>query len=369
VLVHVPVNVIESDNWDGMSTPFWRPPAERYPGSLPDSTDVLVIGGGITGVSLMRHLSARGMQGVLVERDHLAAGASGRNAGFLLAGVAESYAAAVRTYGRSDAREIWGLTVENHDRQIEAAGDAEVGHLRSGSAILASGTEEARELEESAELLREDGFEASWDGNVLLNPRDGEVYPTKLVGALAARAPSGSIREGVEVTAVESGGLVRAGDAECRAGVVILATNAYTPQLVPQVEIEPNRAQMLATEPERARVTEHPTYSHYGYRYWRQLHSGEVLIGGWRDTSMATEVTYEAEPTTGIQEHLDEGVRGLGVRGRVTHRWAGTMGFTKTGLPLVGPVEGLKNVYLCAGFNGHGMGFAFMSAKRLVEML
>jgi glycine/D-amino acid oxidase-like deaminating enzyme len=29
----------------------------------------------------------------------------------------------------------------------------------------------------------------------------------------------------------------------------------------------------------------------------------------------------------------------------------------------------MRNVYLCAGFNGHGMGFAFMSAKQLVEML
>jgi glycine/D-amino acid oxidase-like deaminating enzyme len=29
----------------------------------------------------------------------------------------------------------------------------------------------------------------------------------------------------------------------------------------------------------------------------------------------------------------------------------------------------MKNVYVCAGFNGHGMGFAFMSAKRLVDMV
>jgi glycine/D-amino acid oxidase-like deaminating enzyme len=45
------------------------------------------------------------------------------------------------------------------------------------------------------------------------------------------------------------------------------------------------------------------------------------------------------------------------------------MGFTETRLPLLGPVDGMKNVYTCAGFNGHGMGFAFMSAMRLVEML
>jgi gamma-glutamylputrescine oxidase len=89
-----------------LSVPFWAPPAERYPGRLPARTDVLVVGGGITGVSLLHHLRNRRLHATLVERDHLAAGASGRNAGFLLAGVAENYAAAVRTYGRSQAREI-----------------------------------------------------------------------------------------------------------------------------------------------------------------------------------------------------------------------------------------------------------------------
>jgi glycine/D-amino acid oxidase-like deaminating enzyme len=53
----------------------------------------------------------------------------------------------------------------------------------------------------------------------------------------------------------------------------------------------------------------------------------------------------------------------------VTNRWAGIMGFTETGLPLAGPVEGMRNVYTCAGFNGHGMGFAFMTAKALVEKI
>ena len=58
----------------------------------------------------------------------------------------------------------------------------------------------------------------------------------------------------------------------------------------------------------------------------------------------------------------------MGADGEVTHRWAGTMGFTESGLPLIGPVEGMPNVYLCAGYNGHGMGFAFMSAKQLVKL-
>ena len=355
-----------------MSTPFWAPPPEKYPGVLPEKADVLVIGGGIAGTSLVWHLSRRRIDAVLVERRHVAFGASGRNAGFLLAGVASSYAEAVRTYGREKAREVWELTNENHDRMIEAVGGQPVGHRRLGTAILPGTDEERALLIESEQLLTEDGFAARWDGTRLINPRDGEVDPSALVGALARQARAGVIREGVEVTELQPrrhGVTVMEGDVACEAGVVILATNGYTPQLVPSVKIQPTRAQMLATAPESTAITDVPVYSHYGYRYWRQLASGEVLVGGWRDTSLETEKTDDDEPTEEIQGRIESAIRDLGVKSDVTHRWAGTMGFTESGLPLAGPLEGMPNVYICAGFTGHGMGFAFITAKQVAESI
>jgi len=163
--------------------------------------------------------------------------------------------------------------------------------------------------------------------------------------------------------------VVRAGDEACEAGIVILATNAYTTALAPSVKIQPTRAQMLATAPEARALIDMPVYSHYGFRYWRQLSTGEVLVGGWRDTSLETEKTDDAEPTEEIQRHLEGAARDLGARGEITHRWAGTMGFTESGLPFGGPLERMPNVYICAGFTGHGMGFAFMTAKKVAEMI
>ncbi len=353
-----------------MSTPFWAPPPERHPGELPDKADVLIIGGGIAGTSLLWHLARRRIDAVLVEQHHLAWGASGRNAGFLLAGVASSYSEAIQRYGREKARQVWEITSENHDRMVEAARGMDIGHRRLGSSILPAGDEERDRLIESEQLLRDDGFEVRWDGSRLLNPRDGELDPSKMVAALALQAKGQAIREGVRVTAVvprRRSVLVRAGEAECDAGVVILATNAYTPQLVPSVKIQPTRAQMVATAPETTVVAPVPVYSNFGYRYWRQLATGEVLLGGWRDTSFETENTYDDEPTAEIQSQLDRALDDLRVNARVTHRWAGTMGFTETGLPLSGAVEGMPNVYLCAGFTGHGMAFAFMTAKQVAE--
>jgi gamma-glutamylputrescine oxidase len=355
-----------------MTAPFWAPPPERYPGSLPEKADVLIVGGGIAGTSLLWHLERRRIDAVLVERQHIAWGASGRNAGFLLAGVASSYAEAVRAYGRNKAREVWEITNENHDRMLEAARGQDVGHRRLGSAIVPSGDEERALLVESQHLLTEDGFQARWDGTRLVNPRDGEIDPSRMVAALARQARAGAVREGVGVTGLRSRArdvIVTSGEVECEAGVVILATNGYTSQLLPEVKIRPTRAQMIATASESRRLVDMPVYSHFGYRYWRQLRSGEVLIGGWRDTALEAEKTFDDEPTSEIQEKLDRAVRELGVTSEVTHRWAGTMGFTESGLPMAGPLEEMPNVYICAGFTGHGMGFAFMTAKKVAEMV
>ena len=326
-----------------MSDAFWPPPPDRYPGALPEKADVVVIGGGITGLSLVWHLAKRRIDSVLLERGHIGSGASGRNAGFLLAGVAASYAEAIRTYGRDKAREVWELTNENHDRMVEAVAGQDVGHRRLGSAILPASDEERANLIESEHLLDEDGFQARWDGVRLVNPRDGEVTPTALLAALARQLKPRAIREGVNVTALTprgNGVSVEAGASVCEAGVAILATNAYTSLLVPDVGIRATRAQMLATEPESKAIVDMPVYSNYGYRYWRQLPSGEILIGGWRDTSPEAELSFDAEPTPEIQARLDEGLRAIGGTRRVTHRWAGTMGFTESGLPLAGPLDG-----------------------------
>jgi glycine/D-amino acid oxidase-like deaminating enzyme len=255
---------------------------------------------------------------------------------------------------------------------IEAVKGQDVGYRRLGSIVLPDSEDETKQLIESAELLKEDGFQAKWDGTRLVNPRDGEVDPSALVAAIARQLKPDSIREGVDVVGVDprrNGVVVTTNDGSCEAGVVILATNAYTPQLAPNVKIQPTRAQMLATAPESRTLVDAPTYSHFGYRYWRQLASGEMLVGGWRDTSMNTELTYFAEPTQEIQDHLDSGLAALGASARVTHRWAGIMGFTESGLPLTGPLDGMRNTYICAGFTGHGMGFAFMSAKQVAEAI
>ncbi len=362
-----------------MTEPVWgRTRPVGAPPPPPPSAEVVIIGGGITGVALLDCLARRGVDAVLVERDHLAAGASGRNAGFLLAGVAENYACAVERYGRAIAAEVWAFTIENHALVATAASRFKAAHHVRGSVIAALDPAEAASLEASATLLAEDGLPGSLDGNLhiagatcaLFTPTDGEIDPVRLVGGIAA-PHAARVHLQCAAVAVEDGSnvaTVQLRDGSIEAAAVLLATNAWTAELLPSIPITPVRAQMLASAPAPPLVPR-PVYAEWGHRYWRQRDDGRVLVGGFRHRAVAEEVGYELATTATVQGHLDTQLRELGVDATVTHRWAGTMGFSGDGLPLAGRAPGAQRIHLCAGYTGHGMGFAVKAASALAENL
>lgn len=343
-----------------------------------DQHDLAIVGGGITGASLLHWAAQRGLRAVLLERDSLAAGATGRNAGFVLAGVAANYAEAADIYGRALAHEVWGFTLENHRRLAEALAGTDAGHRRAGSWIAAADEAEAAQLQASETLLREDGLRATWVPRpelagaalgALLCPDNGELDSAAAVRALAAGAGL-EVREGVSVTTLEEGdgGIVlQTGASEVRATAAVVATNAWLAELWPGAPVAPVRGQMLGTAPIDQVVADRPVYSDCGFRYWRQLADRRLVLGGWRNTAADEEVGYDIEPSSRIQDQLDAHLARLGVTALVERRWAGTMGFTPDHLPLVGLVPGRTGTYVCAGFSGHGMGFAFEAARLLVE--
>jgi glycine/D-amino acid oxidase-like deaminating enzyme len=344
----------------------------------PRRAEVVIVGGGITGVALLRCLRDRDVDAVLVERDHIAAGASGRNAGFLLAGVAENYARAVSAYGREVAAAVWAFTLENHALTAAAAAAVDAGHHRRGSFTIALDAAEAESLEESATLLAEDGLpgELRAAGGspsataTLFNPADGEIDPVRLVRGIAAPLAS-RIVERCAAVAVEDGenaALVHLTGGAIEAAAVVLATNAWTSQLAPTAAIRPVRAQMLATAPSPAAFPA-PVYAEWGHRYWRQRDDGTVLVGGFRNRALAVEVGWDATPTARVQGHLDDQLRSLGVDAAVTHRWAGIMGFSDDGLALAGQAPGCRRIHVCGGYTGHGMGFAINAATVLTRHL
>jgi gamma-glutamylputrescine oxidase len=359
--------------------PVWGVPEPlAAPGVLPPRAEVVIVGGGITGVALLDVLREEDIDAILLEREDVAAGASGRNAGFLLTGVAENYARAAALHGRDTAAAVWDFTAENHALTAAYAARLNAGYRRRGSMTVALDGDEAASLAEAATMLAEDGLAGELIGPsdvpggvaALFNATDGEVDPLRLVRGIAT-ANAGRVFEHHPVLAVEDGqntAVVRLAGGAIEAAAVVLATNAWTSQLLPSVPIRPVRAQMLASAPVRGRIPV-PVYAEWGHRYWRQREDGVVLVGGFRHRAPAEEVGLDALPTRRLQRLLDGQLRELAVDAAVTHRWAGIMGFSDDGLPLVGLVPGCRRVHVCGGYTGHGMGFAVNAATALSRRL
>ena len=344
--------------------------------------DVCVVGAGLVGSYTARLLTGRGQRVCLLEARHVAAGASGRNAGMVLTGTAYYYHEALRQYGRELAREVWELT--RHNRDIARGLSEEFGTPWQpvGSLLLALDDTEAEDLERAAQAMREDDIPANYTHKdptkrgfiaAIVQPDDAGIHPVRFTRALAASSGA-QIYEQSEVFAIEplpGGGLeVRSRRVAVRCGKVALCTNAYAPLLHPYFEgkVLPTRGQILCTGPLGVTVLTQLCYADYGYEYFRQLPDGRLLLGGWRHHFRETEVGYEDRVTSGVQA----GLEGFMARyfpeakgARITHRWSGTMGFSVDGIPLVGSLPDMPEVYFAVGFTGHGLGYGLATAEWL----
>jgi gamma-glutamylputrescine oxidase len=354
------------------TTSLWLEGVSRsYPRLDRDVTaDVAVVGAGIAGIATAYFLASAGANVVVLEARGVAEAASGRNAGFLLAGVAENFVAASRRYGETNALRIWRFTKRTQALARSLVAEHTIAcELRwNGSDQIASDDEEWREIDESARRLSAEGVAVTADAarGSATYADDGELHPVKWVRGLAAAAAKkgARIHESTRVDVVVPGEARTAGGV-VRADAVVLCTNAYTAHLTTS-RVRPVRGQMLATAP-TASVFARPAYANRGYQYWRQTTDGRVLVGGWRDTAVDAEVGEEERTTEAIQRQLEAFLREHAIDAAVTHRWAGTMGFSHDALPYIGRIA--PGLFVCGGFTGHGMAFGPAAAELVAALV
>jgi len=346
--------------------PFWltelRPTVAARE---PDEVDIAVIGAGITGCACAAALAAEGKRVRVYDARGVGEGASGRNGGFALRGAAARYDVARETYGADEARELWWRTEQAVDRVEALARDA---FQRTGSLRLAADLEERAEIRAEYDALREDGFAAEWRDELphlrpdfrgaIFHPTDGSLQPAGFVQHLADRAANAGAAF-VDHHRVESLD-------DIDAAQVVIATDGCGRGLLSELDeaLWPARGQVVATAPLQERLFECPHYARHGFDYWQQLGDGRIVLGGFRDFSILTEMTDDETTTQPIQDALDAFlVELLGELPTITHRWAGIFGLTQDLLPLVGPVPGHDGVWVAAGYSGHGNVFGLLCGE------
>jgi glycine/D-amino acid oxidase-like deaminating enzyme len=368
---------------------FWRDtaPPVRMDDPVPGAkTEVAVVGAGLTGLTAAWSLADAGREVWVVDQVGVGGGASAHNGGIVAPGLADPYAEAVARFGRETARTLLAMSWRTVDLLQDVARlvafDVEL--ELPGRLTLARDAEEMRRLEANARLLREDGQTVDLvGGDAVPDPlqhqfvggmrlRGGFVHSGRLAAALATLGQAAGVHI-VAPLAVQRvrrqarGWRIEAGSWALEAETVLLATNGWTRRLLPFFPVEPQRGQVIVTEP-LPPVLSQAMSARAGFDYFHQRRDGRLVIGGFRDKDFAAEATDEMALNDRIQAELAAlAARLAGHAPRVDWRWAGIMGFTPDHLPIVAAAE--EGLWVAAGYSGHGVVMAPLVGRLLAEQI
>lgn len=342
-----------------MSTIYWdcgqtRPDLPTLTGD--HDADLVVIGLGGSGMTAVLAAAQAGLKVVGIDAAHIGGGAGGRNGGFLLAGIAMFYHEACEKFGRDKAKALYQHTLDEFDLMQKTTPEA---ISRTGVLRQAFDTAEIADCREHLSALNADGFTGTWfegaQGQGLLIEDDGVFHPVARIIELARQ----SIDLGAElfinspVTNVTSN-LVTCQTGSISAKQILVAVDGRLELLLPELaaEVRTTRLQMAATAPNPNLKLEYPVYSRFGYDYWQQFADGSIAMGGGRDKFTDEEWTTDDEPTEHIQDFLTQRLAGVGATNKIIHRWAASVSYANTGMPLVREVR--QGVWAIGGYCGTG---------------
>lgn len=350
--------------------------------------DVCVIGAGFTGISTALHLAERGYNVHVVEASRVGWGASGRNGGQIIGGIAGEKNIA-KHHGK-DVDDLFGeLRWAGHDiirqrvKQYGIQCDLKPGyldvaikqrHLREFAAdherlVKADFPHEIKILtkNETRDLIGTDAYIGAH-----LNMGNGHLHPLKMcVGeARAAVSQGATIYEQSPVTRIEHGHKARVvtEHGAVTADFVVIAGNAYH-NLERKLRgvMFPVRSFIIATEPLPEATTSRINPRdvavcdpNFVLKYFRLSADKRLLFGG--------RINYFGEDPAFIRQKLRQKMTTIYpefANIRIDYAWGGTIGVPVTRVPQLGRIA--PNVFYCQGYSGHGVNVTHLAGRIMAD--
>jgi gamma-glutamylputrescine oxidase len=363
--------------------------------------DVVVVGGGLAGLSAALDLRRRGLDVVLLEGREVGFGASGRNGGQAIHGLACDQEVIERQLGHGAARQVWDMTIEALDLLRERIAEHGIAcDWRDGYLGLAVGAGKGARLAAWAERTeRLYGYPLEriapaevgrWIASPRFHsgvhdPRSGHLHPLKYALGLAQAAAAAGVRihERTPVDALHQGEGVtlHAGTATVHARQALLAGNVYlhagraplVPALAPRVM--PVGTYLVCTRPLDA--TTHDALvpggravcdTNFVLDYFRPTPDRRMLYGGRVSYSTATPRAMAA----GLRARMVRTFPQLAAA-EVEFAWGGFVDITMNRAPdfgrLPAPPGRTPAVYYLQGFSGHGLALTGLAGRLAAEAM
>ena len=364
--------------------------------TLPHKADVVVVGAGIVGLFTALHYKRvhPAHRVVVLERGSAPDGASVRNAGFACFGSPSELLADTDKEGEAAAmsrvEERWrGLLELRRELGDERIGfEPTGGHELFGKAdpLYTKVAESFDRLNGSLHGIfgqRVYEWRDAAKGDLGLNAEhlaftslEGPIHAGRMMRALLAKVQETGVEVvfAADVVSVEEQRdhtlLELKSGSRLQCAVVVIATNGYASELVPGIDVQPARGQVLCTAPVAGLRLRGTFHANEGFYYFRDFDGG-VLLGGGRHLDPTGEATSEDATTPLIQADLERLLREVILPDKdftIAYRWSGVMGFRSTGkTPLVDFVS--PRVVAAVGLSGMGVAIGIRVARRAAELL
>jgi glycine/D-amino acid oxidase-like deaminating enzyme len=344
--------------------------------------DIIIIGAGVIGTACAYFLARRGARILLLERSHLAAGASGASAAMINLAPHSEVAEPLRPLN-AESHRLLAEIEQDFDRSIEI--------LRGGTLFVATSQEETAYIRKLCEEFRQMGIASVFlEGSdacrfepllgpktcaACLNPINYHVNPFRLCEGFLRAARRRGARSEFAVTVhdivVGSGKIERidTNRGSYRADWVVVAAGAHTPELLsaiaPQIPVAPARGQVIITE--ACPLMTHHTIFLSKHLYAKQNLSGNFYLGSQTEfVGFDNRITMEQ--ISGTIKTLSRGIPLL-TRLRALRCFAGFRPMSADGLPIIGALPDCPHLLVATGHGRTGIRYSASTGKAVSELI
>lgn len=362
--------------------------------------DYLIIGSGITGLSVAAELKEQqpAAKVVVLERGIFPTGASTKNAGFACIGSPTELLADLQTMPADAVTSLVALRYKGLQLLRQRLGDANIGYQAEGSYELISEKElpcldkitllnellqpvlHITAFERDDTKIAQFGFNRDYFKSAIINRCEGQLDTGLMMYSLLQYAQSLGVNviNGAEVLGWHDDGqrvIVRVQHQALRNEVtftahrVAICTNAFARQLLPDIEIQPGRGQVIITQPIDNLPFKGIFHFDEGFYYFRN-YGNRVIFGGGRNLDFAAETTTEfaynefimRDLTYKLQKHILSHTDFS-----IDMRWTGIMGFGKTKQPHLWRHS--PNVVVGVKLSGMGVAIGSELGRLLADLM
>lgn len=355
--------------------------------------DFVVLGAGLVGKQIAiklkkKHPSARI---AIVDRSPISYGASTRNAGFACFGSVSEIA---DDFNRSPEEVVITLLEKRYkgiQELVSSFGADNIGYRHTGSYEVFRDADAYGETVSRKDYINRliekqlgitglftvrdtSSMRMSYYGKGLFNQYEGMLNSGMLNEVLSDITHRSGVIPlyGLTVTALlpEHNGyrLQTEGGTDITCDQLIVANNAFAPQLMPDMDIVPARGQVIVTKPLPQIPFDGVFHCDRGYIYFRNI-DNRVLIGGGRNLYLEQEKTYDFGGSNALKEYLSLYLREVVLPGTefgIDMHWSGIMAMGAEKIPIVERVN--EHLLVCVRMSGMGVALGPVLSSEIVDM-